>query len=262
MPDSTMDQIPLRELSRRQRRVLGTLLEKAFTTPDQYPLTLKATVAGCNQKSNREPTTNYDEDDVQKALEELREIGFVGEVHTDGGRAARYRHYLRHRTSLTEPQLAVMTELMLRGRQQLGELRTRASRMVNIPTQDELRTTLQELLDLKMVRASGPLERRGIEVDHALYVPNERPEAFSAAVEEPASFSPVQQSPVQPAVGTRDAVPAPAHGSPLIASAPVASHDLQLSDTVAELKEQVSELRQELSDLKDELADLRRQLGA
>jgi uncharacterized protein YceH (UPF0502 family) len=127
--DDDSEKITLTTLSRPQRRVLGTLVEKGLTTPDQYPLTLKAATTGCNQKSNRDPVTEYDEDAVQRTLDELREMGLVGEVHTEGGRAARYRHYMRQKTTITEPQLAILTELMLRGRQQLGELRTRASRM-------------------------------------------------------------------------------------------------------------------------------------
>lgn len=240
-----MEKIQLRQLSRKQRRVLGTLLEKAFTTPDQYPLTLKSAVAGCNQKSNRDPVTNYDEDDVSAALEELRELGFVGEVHTEGGRTERYRHYLRHRTDLTEPQMAIMTELMLRGRQQLGELRTRATRMVAIPSLEDLRDVLQQLLERGMIRANGPLERRGIEVDHNLYPPGENREPLSELGEEPVVSS--------------------ASGS--LVSRPVATHSpeaaqLVQDDTVSQLQAAVAELREQVADLKDELAELRRQLGA
>lgn len=237
--DSSQEKIHLRQLSRKQRRVLGTLLEKAFTTPEQYPLTLKAVVAGCNQKSNRDPVTNYDEDDASAALEELREQGFVGEVHTEGGRTERYRHYLRHRTDLTEAQMAVMTELMLRGRQQLGELRTRASRMVPIPTQEELRDVLQQLLDWNMIRANGPLERRGVEVDHNLYPPGENRETLSVLGDEPTISS---------TSGTTTPRP----------PAPAAVPD----DTLSQLQDAVADLREQVAALKDELADLRRQLGA
>ena len=67
----------VRELTRAQRRVLGVLIEKGFTTPDSYPLTLKAVTAGCNQKSNRDPVTNYSEDAVEDVLDELRQLGLV-----------------------------------------------------------------------------------------------------------------------------------------------------------------------------------------
>lgn len=247
MPDSEAELIPLKHFSRKQRRVLGVLLEKGFTTPDQYPLTLKSAVAGCNQKSNREPTTNYDEDDVQTALDGLREMGLVGELHTEGGRTERYRHYLRHRTQLSEAQLAIMAELMLRGRQQMGELRTRASRMVPIGSQEELRAELQGLLEQGLVRANGSLERRGVEVDHNLYNPGENYEALSTYRDDGSASEAVSAS-----AGVR-----PAGVRPTESSTPSA-----IDATVAALSEQVSELRQQVSELKDELSDLRRQLGA
>lgn len=169
-PDSD---VKLGFLSRPQRRVLGVLLEKAFTTPDVYPLTIKATAAGCNQKSNRDPVVEYDEERVERVLDELREIGLAAVVHTESGRSPRYRHYMRHVVSLSEPQLAILTELMLRGRQSLGDLRVRAGRMVPIDSLDDLRKELQNLIDRGFVQADAPLERRGAEVDHNLYPPNE-----------------------------------------------------------------------------------------
>src|SRR5689334_17980535 len=93
-----------RQLSRPQRRLLGVLIEKAFTTPDQYPLTLKSATAGCNQKSNREPVTSYSEEQVQRFLDELRSLGLVAVVHTEGGRTERFRHYARKAYPFTEPQ--------------------------------------------------------------------------------------------------------------------------------------------------------------
>ena len=161
------DQLPV--LSAVQRRVLGVLLEKGFTTPEYYPMTLKAIVAGCSQKSNRAPVVVYDPDRVQDALDELRTLGLVAERHTESGRTVRYRHHMRQNIKLTEPQLAILTELLLRGRQRLGELRTRASRMVSIERQDDLRHELVGLMQKELVRSNGPLERRGIEVDHCLY---------------------------------------------------------------------------------------------
>ncbi|QDT38643.1 DUF480 domain-containing protein [Stratiformator vulcanicus] len=179
------------ELNRVQRRILGTLSEKAFTTPAQYPLTPKALLTGCNQTSNRSPVTNYGEDQVQTALDELQENGLLAVVHTESGRTERYRHYLRKRFPLSEPQLAILTELLLRGRQTVGELRARAARMVPIEGLGELRTELQGMIDLGYVRSSGPLERRGVEVDHALYTASERAtssmDTLSGDVDEAAS---------------------------------------------------------------------------
>ena len=106
---------PAGPLTKPQRRVLGVLIEKAFTTPDAYPLTLKAATTACNQKSNRHPLTNFTEPDVLEVLDQLRELGLAGVVHTESGRTERFRHYMRQRFTFSERQLAVMTELLLRG---------------------------------------------------------------------------------------------------------------------------------------------------
>ncbi len=253
MSESSMEQIPLSTLSRKQRRVLGVLLEKAFTTPDQYPLTLKATTTGCNQKNNRDPVTNYEEDAVQQTLEELREIGFVGVLHTETGRTERYRHYMRHRTKLTEPQLAIMTELMLRGKQQLGELRTRASRMVPIESQEDLREALQILAEQGLVRANGPLDRRGIEVDHNLYPSGENHEALSAYQEEPAPVVATPRPMTSAVTATHAERPVAAPSEPPRIAA--------LEAEVQSLREEFRALRERFDSMSDTMDDLRRQLG-
>lgn len=247
-----MEQIPLSTLTRKQRRVLGVLLEKAFTTPDQYPLTLKATTTGCNQKNNRDPVANYDEDAVHQTLEELREIGFVGVLHTETGRTERYRHYMRHRTRLSEPQLAIMTELMLRGKQQLGELRTRASRMVPIETQDDLRDALQALAALGLVRSNGSLDRRGIEVDHSLYPAGENHDALSTYQEELPSAAPSTPRPAGPAV---------AHADRALTTTTEHARMTAMETELESLREEVRELRQRFDVMTDTMDDLRRQLG-
>src|SRR6478736_2927008 len=113
---------PITSLSAPQRRVLGTMIEKALTVPESYPLTLKALTTGCNQKSARHPLTNYAEDDVEETLGQLRELGLAAVVHTESGRTERFRHYVRRRFSeLTEPQVAILGELLLRGRQSVGD---------------------------------------------------------------------------------------------------------------------------------------------
>lgn len=204
----------IRQLTRLQRRVLGTLMEKGFTTPDQYPMTIKGAATGCNQKSNRDPVTEYSEAEVADALEQLRQLGLVAEVFTDGGRAARYRHYARHRFDFNEAQFAIICELLLRGRQQPGELRTRASRMVRIDSQEQLKADLQSLQDKGFVQSNGALERRGVEVDHTFYLPKENMTMVAGhftAEDEPAApataaapvaprTTPISTAPTAPAV--------------------------------------------------------------
>jgi uncharacterized protein len=224
-----------RQLSRPQRRVLGVLIEKAFTTPDQYPLTLKSATAGCNQKSNREPVTAYSEEQVARFLDELRKLGLVAVVHTESGRTERFRHYARKAYPFTEPQLAIMTELWLRGRQQPGELRGRAGRMVPIDSLEILRTELAGLVEQGYVQTNGPLDRRGVEVDHNSYQPDEGKRL------EPGRFAETDGAEVESVV--RQDSPAADTGA------------------IAALEERVAALESELSDLRDGFDSLRRQLG-
>ena len=172
--NAAADQLPpITVLSKSQRRVLGVLIEKGITTPEYYPLTLKALTTGCNQKNNRSPLTESSEDDVLRAVDQLREMGLAAVVHTESGRTERYRHYARKRFPFNEPQLAIMTELWLRGRQSVGDLRTRASRMHDIPTLEQLRDELKALQAQGYVQANGPLDVRGVEVDHNFHKPDE-----------------------------------------------------------------------------------------
>jgi len=247
------------ELSRQQRRVLGVLLEKAFTTPDQYPLTPKALTSGCNQKSNRSPVVDYDETQILDTLDQLRELGLVGEVHTDSGRTSRFRHYMRHRFTMSEPQLAMLTELMLRGRQRLGELRSRASRMVPIDSLDQLREELNGLIEMNLVQTSGDLQRRGTEVDHNLYRPKENMtlEKDAGGEEELRESAPRAASP---------AVSSPPAGAKLdeTASARLEALEKSVEDLRTEnreLREQLENARLELGNLENAFEDLRRDLG-
>lgn len=236
----------IKELSRIQRRVIGALMEKAFTTPEQYPLTLKATTTACNQKSNRDPVVSYSEDQVQDALDELREDLLVAEVFTDGGRAPRYRHYMRHKFDFSEPQFAIIAELLLRGRQQPGELRTRASRMVRIENQDQLRTELSGLLEKGYIQSNGPLDRRGVEVDHTLYTAKEGMDIGTAA-------------PEMESVAEQPAAPAPS--TPAAVSSDTESSFAKLQDTIRDQAETIRNLESMLSDMDDRLQRLERDLG-
>lgn len=110
-------------------RVLGTLVEKAHTVPAQYPLTLNAIVAGTNQKNNRDPIVELDDERVLAALDSLRGLGLVHEVILTGSRVPKFRHLSREVLGVNTSELAILAELLLRGPQTVGELRGRASRM-------------------------------------------------------------------------------------------------------------------------------------
>ncbi|HWA97362.1 MAG TPA: DUF480 domain-containing protein [Pirellulales bacterium] len=158
-------------LGSKERRVLGVLLEKAKTTPDAYPMTLNAIRVGCNQKNNRYPLTNYEEEDVQDALDHLRKLGAVAEV-IGSGRAPKYRHYFYEWLGVDKVEAAAMAELLLRGAQSEGDLRGRASRMEAIGDLTTMRNVLKSLKDKGLVIPITP-EGRGHVIAHALYQPQE-----------------------------------------------------------------------------------------
>ena len=184
-------------LSRDARRVLGVLVEKAKTTPDQYPLTLAALIAGCNQKSNRAPQLQLDEGDVLLALDQLREVGAAREVQ-GSGRATKYRHAAYDWLEVDSPQAAVMTELLLRGPQTAGELRTRASRMYALENVQAAQAVIDSLVEKGLVEPLTP-PGRGQTFAHTLYPPEER-QHLEAKVEKRAAAAP-------------EAAPAPQTGS-------------------------------------------------
>lgn len=235
------------QLSKGQRRILGVLVEKALTTPDQYPLTLKAVTTGANQKSNRDPVTNYSEGAVWDILDELKELGLAAVVNTESGRTERFRHYVRKRYPFNETQLAIMTELWLRGPQQLGELRARASRMVPIESLEDLRAALNQLLEQNFVRSNGNLERRGIQVDHKMHAAGEQLSPFSSDGGDSFAETAPQSTPSTPFTATKPAVAvAEAEG---------------LQAEVQQLRTRVETLEQTVDELRDSLDDLKRSLG-
>ncbi|MFM7518518.1 MAG: YceH family protein [Pirellula sp.] len=154
-------------LTAKQRRVLGTLMEKSKTTPDAYPMTFAGLTTGCNQKSNRAPISNYTSEQVETIIDELREIGAVAIIQ-GSGRVTKVRHYAYNWMGLDKVEAAVMTELLLRGEQTLGELRTRASRMEPIQDLDELKRIVDGLIRRNLMVELSP-SGRGQVVSHNLY---------------------------------------------------------------------------------------------
>ena len=124
--------------------ILGSLIEKEMTTPEQYPLSLNALTSACNQKSNRDPAMSLGEEDVIRGLDRLGSRG-MARLTTTGGRVARYRHSLADMLGISPSCLAVLAELLLRGPQTPGELRIRAERMTPLPDLAAVETALAEL---------------------------------------------------------------------------------------------------------------------
>lgn len=199
------------KLTAHQRRVLGVLIEKSLTTPGQYPLTLNALVAGCNQLSCRDPVMKLGDDDVAKALRELEERKLAQEVAPErGGRTERYKHTVEDTLQWNQFRQAVIAELLLRGAQTPGELKANASRMAPLPDLDAVTMILQafagESLVHELPRQPGKRESR---YDHLLY-----------AEETPAAAAPP---------------PPPPQG---------------LEARIAQLEREVAELRQEVRNLR------------
>jgi len=128
-------------------RILGSLLEKDITTPEYYPLTLNALVNAYNQKSNRDPVVTYSDDAVSLGLETLKNKGLAVTVTGGSNRVPKYAHRIGERLNLRRPELALLCELMLRGHQTPGELRSRASRFYEFGDLEEVETTLRGLME-------------------------------------------------------------------------------------------------------------------
>ncbi len=171
-----------RPLEAAQRRVLGVLVEKAKTTPGGYPMSVNAIVAGCNQRNNRDPITAYDEGDVVRALDQLREIGVVQEIDWLG-RVPKYKHTAYEWLGVDKTEMAVMAELLLRGPQTLGDLRGRASRMEPIADLAALRPVVDALVARGLMLELTP-PGRGQLVSHALYLGPEREALQARAADE------------------------------------------------------------------------------
>jgi uncharacterized protein YceH (UPF0502 family) len=133
-------------LSDVEARVLGCLVEKEITTPEYYPLSLNALVHACNQKSNRDPLMNLDEDGVRNALRALGEQALARSASGDS-RVAKYEHRLADMFNFTRPETAILCELLLRGPQTPGELRNRAERMHPFEDLNVVQSTLKHLME-------------------------------------------------------------------------------------------------------------------
>lgn len=253
-----------------QRRVAAVLVEKAKTTPNAYPMTLNAIRTACNQTTNRDPVMQLDEDQVQDALDELREKGVILEVH-GGGRVPKYRHLMYEWLGVNKVEMAVMIELLLRGAQTEGELRGRASRMEQIADLTALRTILEDLKRRNLVIPLTP-QGRGHMVTHGLYQPKEMEQLraqFTGAAY--ASDAPAHggshssyardtdmPAPVAPpSTGTVMAAP-PQETAPPAAAAVEAA----LRRTIDELQTSQRDLQTQLHQLREEFEELKADFDA
>ena len=148
-------------------RVIGSLIEKESTTPDNYPLSVNALTNACNQTSNREPVVDYDEDTVVHAVEALRKRNLVRAVQQSGSRVIKYRHMMADTMTLDPRQAAAMCVLMLRGPQTVGEIKTRTERLATFDSLEQVEGTLNSLIErpagalvVRLPRKPGQKEAR------------------------------------------------------------------------------------------------------
>jgi uncharacterized protein YceH (UPF0502 family) len=227
-----------------ERRVLGVLVEKAKTTPEAYPMSLNAITTGCNQKNNRAPVMQLEPDQVEQALDRLREMGAVGLIEGQG-RVQKYRHYLYEWLGVEKVELAVMAELLLRGAQTEGELRGRASRMEPIRDLPALRPILDSLKAKGLIISLTP-EGRGHALSHALYRPQELERLKAEYAGRP---TPVAEAGAEEGE-SRGAAPA-------AAPAELAA----LREEVSELTRQLAELRAQFGQLSADFRQIKADLG-
>jgi uncharacterized protein YceH (UPF0502 family) len=223
-------------LSLNERRVLGVLVEKAKTTPDAYPLSMNSVVTGSNQKSNRDPVLDLTEDDAEEALVSSQKKGLA--VRITGGRVERWRHSLYEAWAAGKVELAILAELLLRGPQTEGELRSRASRMEPIDDLDALRALLKPLVERGLVVYLGPEGRRGTMLTHGFHDPEELKHLRGRH-------------------GSSDA------DTPSCPAAPAASgHASGSTPPIASLEARLTEAQKEIAELRKAVADLQGQVGS
>jgi uncharacterized protein YceH (UPF0502 family) len=226
-----------------QARVVGSLIEKRLTTPQQYPLTLNALVLACNQTSNRAPVVDYDESVVESALSQLKDQRLVRFVLPSHGRSVvRYRQVLDEVLGIDDRQLALLAVLLLRGPQTVGELRTRTERMVDfedlgsVEHDLELMASLSDGLVQRLDRRPGQKEERWAQL-------------LAVDYEASTGQAPGPEARLAPMGEVADGGPSASGPGPVPA------------DPLAELRDEVTALRSEVEGLRSELIELRASLG-
>jgi uncharacterized protein YceH (UPF0502 family) len=180
-------------------RVLGCLIEKQRTTPDQYPLSLNALRLACNQSTNRDPVVDYDERTIKAALERMSVRGWTRFASGASSRALKYRHLLDEALGLSDAQISLLAVLMLRGPQTLGELKGRTERMHHFESLEDVEATVDGLADRELVVRVA--RRPGQKEDRYAQLLGGEEEAPAPAL----SPAPVQDSPPPAAADTADA---------------------------------------------------------
>jgi uncharacterized protein len=206
-------------------RVLGSLIEKELTTPENYPLSLNALTNACNQSSNRDPVVQYDDATVKAAVDRLRKYSLVRSIQRSDARVMKYMHLMGDAMSLERPELAAMCVLMLRGPQTVGEIRTRGNRLFEFQSLEEVETTLNVLVTRTPSALVARLPRQ----------PGQKEARYAHLL--------------SGEVTAETASAAPVHARADVSAEP---------DRLGALERTVDELRSEVADLRAEVGELRR----
>jgi uncharacterized protein len=205
-----------------EARVLGCLVEKEATTAEYYPLSLNALLNACNQKSNREPVMNVDEDAVRQALHALADLGLARSAATDG-RVAKYEHRLQEAFNFHRHELALLCVLLLRGPQTPGELRGRTERLYSFDDLDAVHSALNMLMKREPPLVKILPRQAGTKEARYMHLLSGEPEPTTREPEEPMLAD-------KPAVASGDE-----------------QRFARLEDSVAELRTEIAELKQQLA---------------
>jgi uncharacterized protein len=228
-------------------RVLGCLLEKQRTTPDQYPLSLNALRLACNQSTNRDPVVDYDEATIRDALHRLERRGLAR--FASGSRAAKYRHLLAEALPLNDGEQAVMTVLMLRGAQTPGELKQRTERMHSFADLVGVNETLERLIERELVvrldRRPGQKEER-----YALLLEQDEAEAERGGSGEAGGGEHRAVEVMGGRAGEGGAGEAPVPPAPETGDAANGGLSPARDDELDELRERVERLEREVAELR------------
>ena len=229
-----------------EARVLGALIEKEITTPEYYPLSLNALVNACNQKSNREPVMNLDEDAVVATMRGLEKKEFAGAANTTDSRVRKYEHRLQEVFNFTRPETAALCVLLLRGAQTPGEIRGRAERLHHFEALDDVQLALGKLMKREPSMAAVLPRQPGTKESRYLELMSGDASAASASGSGSASLQAFRQH-VENAPPAREM---------RTGDAPQVGGD---GGRVARLEAEVAELRGEIAALKAQFAEFRKQ---
>jgi uncharacterized protein len=215
-----------------EARVLGALIEKEVTTPEYYPLSLNALVNACNQRSNREPVMNLDEDEVRQALHGLEEDRLAGRARSSDGRVTKYEHWLGEAFNFSRAEAALVCVLLLRGPQTPGELRGRTERMHRFEEMTDVLAGLQKLMEREPPVAAMLPRQPGTKESRYAHL-------LAGAVESMAAAQLTASARADMGHGADSAPEMPAHEERIA----------QLESMVAELRRQVTALEQKIDNI-------------